>query len=181
MVALEVLPAVIAAAVAAWACALALPWVLAPDLNLSVFTGSSGTVKLAADVASFAVPLAGGRAHRRGAWHRDQVGTPPRRDVPSNRRMNGITNDTAENIEVQALQGLDLVIETGELTALVGASGSGKSTLVNILAGGTPPPPEPSEWPGTTSRPCRRGRGSPTGGPSSGSSGSRQRAICCPT
>ena len=59
VVALEVLPAIIAAAVAAWACALALPRVLAPDLDLSVFTGSSGTVKLAADVASFAVPLAG--------------------------------------------------------------------------------------------------------------------------
>jgi putative ABC transport system permease protein len=59
MVALEVLPAVIAAAVAAWACALALPPVLAPDIDLSVFTGSSVTVKLAADVASFAVPLAG--------------------------------------------------------------------------------------------------------------------------
>jgi ABC-type lipoprotein export system ATPase subunit len=41
----------------------------------------------------------------------------------------------AEGIEVQALQGLDLVVEAGELTALVGASGSGKSTLVNILAG----------------------------------------------
>ena len=41
----------------------------------------------------------------------------------------------AEGIEVQALQGLDLVVETGELTALVGASGSGKSTLINILAG----------------------------------------------
>jgi putative ABC transport system permease protein len=59
VVALEVLPAVIAAAVAAWACALALPQVLAPDIDLSVFTGSSVTVKLAADVASFAVPLAG--------------------------------------------------------------------------------------------------------------------------
>ena len=59
VVALEVLPAVIAAAVAAWACALALPPVLAPDIDLSVFTGSSVTVKLAADVASFAVPLAG--------------------------------------------------------------------------------------------------------------------------
>jgi ABC-type lipoprotein export system ATPase subunit len=42
---------------------------------------------------------------------------------------------TAEGIEVQALQGLDLVVESGELTALVGASGSGKSTLMNILAG----------------------------------------------
>ncbi len=42
---------------------------------------------------------------------------------------------TAEGVEVQALQGLDLVVEAGELTALVGTSGSGKSTLVNILAG----------------------------------------------
>ena len=59
VVALEVLPAVITAAVAAWACALALPRVLAPDLDLSVFTKSSVAVKLAADAASFAVPLAG--------------------------------------------------------------------------------------------------------------------------
>jgi hypothetical protein len=59
VVAIEVMAAVIAAALAAWACALALPGVLAPDLDLSVFTGSSVTVKLAADVASFAVPLAG--------------------------------------------------------------------------------------------------------------------------
>jgi putative ABC transport system ATP-binding protein len=38
-------------------------------------------------------------------------------------------------VEVQALQGLDLSIGKGEMTALVGASGSGKSTLLNILAG----------------------------------------------
>jgi len=42
---------------------------------------------------------------------------------------------TADGIEVQALQGLDLLVSEGELTALVGPSGSGKSTLVNILAG----------------------------------------------
>ncbi len=42
---------------------------------------------------------------------------------------------SAEGIEVQALQGLDLLVTHGELTAMVGASGSGKSTLLNILAG----------------------------------------------
>jgi ABC-type lipoprotein export system ATPase subunit len=41
----------------------------------------------------------------------------------------------ADGIEVQALQGLDLLVAEGELTAIVGASGSGKSTLMNILAG----------------------------------------------
>ncbi|MEO3975646.1 ABC transporter ATP-binding protein [Streptomyces sp. CAU 1734] len=42
---------------------------------------------------------------------------------------------TADGVEVQALQGLDLLVREGELMALVGASGSGKSTLMNILAG----------------------------------------------
>jgi ABC-type lipoprotein export system ATPase subunit/bifunctional DNA-binding transcriptional regulator/antitoxin component of YhaV-PrlF toxin-antitoxin module len=39
------------------------------------------------------------------------------------------------NLEVFALQGLDLIIAPGELMGIVGASGSGKSTLMNILGG----------------------------------------------
>ncbi len=40
-----------------------------------------------------------------------------------------------DGIEVQALQGLNLRVERGEMTAVVGASGSGKSTLLTILSG----------------------------------------------
>ncbi|WP_119068138.1 ABC transporter ATP-binding protein [Aggregatilinea lenta] len=39
------------------------------------------------------------------------------------------------DLEVVALQGLDLLIRQGEMMALVGPSGSGKSTLMNILGG----------------------------------------------
>jgi len=38
-------------------------------------------------------------------------------------------------IEVQALQGLDLHVNAGEMIAVVGPSGAGKSTLLSILAG----------------------------------------------
>lgn len=41
----------------------------------------------------------------------------------------------SKETEVLALQGLDLTVEEGELTAIIGNSGSGKSTFLNMIGG----------------------------------------------
>ena len=56
---LEAFPAIAASAVAAVACAIALPKLVAPAINLSAFTQSQASVPLRPDFASFLLPLAG--------------------------------------------------------------------------------------------------------------------------
>jgi putative ABC transport system ATP-binding protein len=42
---------------------------------------------------------------------------------------------TSGEVQVRALQGVDLEIWGGEVVVLLGPSGSGKSTLLNIMGG----------------------------------------------
>src|SRR2546430_4478459 len=53
--------------------------------------------------------------------------------VASVRNLSKIYRKPGTNVEVAALRSIDLDIQQGEFTAIMGASGSGKSTLMNIL------------------------------------------------
>jgi hypothetical protein len=58
LVAVEVIPSIAAAAVAAAGCAIVLPRLVAPAIDLSVFTHSAAPVPLRPDFASLVLPLA---------------------------------------------------------------------------------------------------------------------------
>ena len=50
-------------------------------------------------------------------------------------KIYSLSNEGGATVEVQALQGLDITVNDGEMLGIVGASGSGKSTLLNVLGG----------------------------------------------
>ena len=58
-------------------------------------------------------------------------------DAPSVVRARGLT---VRRHRTELLHGIDLDIQSGSLTAIIGANGAGKTTLIQALAGVVPPP-----------------------------------------
>ncbi len=48
-------------------------------------------------------------------------------------RLEGVTKSYGGDVVTEVLHGIDLTLERGELTALIGPSGSGKSTMLNLI------------------------------------------------
>jgi len=63
------------------------------------------------------------------------AGEPVKEDIPLIDCDGLVKIYKTDDLEVMALQGLDLTIKRGELLAIIGKSGSGKSTLLNIIGG----------------------------------------------
>lgn len=83
-----------------------------------------------------------------------------------------------KEVEVLALQGLDLTVNRGELMAIIGKSGSGKSTLMNIVGGLEVPSPDGLSWTGRIWRNLQSVRWCSTGRNRSGLYGRRADGIC---
>ena len=84
------------------------------------------------DFSSRSVPSAGSEAP--AAQARADEATTERTAII---RTNGLT---VRRRRTEILHGIDLDLEAGSLTAIVGANGAGKTTLIQALAGVVPPP-----------------------------------------
>lgn len=54
-------------------------------------------------------------------------------NTPPAVELRSVTKTYGDVIKTQAIRGVDLTVEEGEMTALIGPSGSGKSTLLNLI------------------------------------------------